>query len=180
VSKLKPLVLASCVVLAGVLVACVVQSSCLLLLNGGARRAAAKIAGASRVEVFRLDGMSPRTSPPTIGARTIGGFPVTARGADQGGAFADRLAGLLSRPSTYSYAFAGCFWPGVAFRVWKGEECTEVLICFQCDNLYAGPPQDRAMENASFAGSPRRRDLVRLAKEAFPDDPEIQALEEDK
>jgi hypothetical protein len=33
-------------------------------------------------------------------------------------------------------------------------------------------------ENGSFKGSPRREDLVRLAKETFPDDKEIQALEE--
>jgi hypothetical protein len=140
------------------------------------------LAGATKVEVFRVDGFHPREDPSRWkpGEMHVGGYPVTGRGPDQGKAFADQLARVLSRWSTYSNAYAKCFWPGVAFRIWKGEEYVEILICFLCENLYAGPPRDFVMENASFHGSYSRRDFVRLAKEAFPDDPEIQALEEDK
>jgi hypothetical protein len=52
----------------------------------------------------------------------------------------------------------------------------DVLICFKCDNLYCGPQVEYARENATFNRSPQRRRLVQLAKEAFHDDAEIQAL----
>jgi hypothetical protein len=35
------------------------------------------------------------------------------------------------------------------------------------------------MENVTFGGSPRHDDLVRLAKQAFPDVKEIQALSDE-
>ena len=68
------------------------------------------------------------------------------------------------------------FDPGVGFRVWKDDQAVEILICFGCNNLYCGPPTNRARENAAFGSSPRRSYLVRLAKEAFPDDKAIQRL----
>src|SRR5262249_20587950 len=105
---------------------------------------------------------------------------VIAQGPDQGAELAARLRSILADEATYSRSHKMCFWPGVAFRVHSGDEVVDVLVCFYCDNLYCGPPRDLApnAENLSFDGSPRRADLVRLAKEAFPDDKEIQALED--
>jgi hypothetical protein len=136
--------------------------------------------GATKVEVFRIDGEGEHVPPAKLkaGEKTIGGYLVMGQGPDQGPAFADRLAEVLNDPGTYTKNYAKCFWPGVAFRVWKDGECEEVLICFMCDNLYRGPPKDFVMENASFNGSPRRRDLLRLAKEALPDDAAIQAIKD--
>jgi hypothetical protein len=141
---------------------------------------AATLRSATKVEVFRIDGsdLDPGKEPDRA-AKAVGGYPVIAQGPDQGAVFAGRLADVLGDRATYTDRYAKCFWPGVAFRAWKGGECVEVLICFQCDNLYVGPPQDRARENATFHGSPRRRDLVRLAKEALPDDKDIQALKDE-
>ncbi len=163
-----------------VLIPCATLAGC-----GGTRSAqqeAATLAGATRVEVFRIDGGScdklPAAPKPGEEANVVGGYVITARGPDQGAAFADKLAAILSDPSTYARATVGCHWPGVAFRVWKDGHCVEVLICFLCDNLYCGPPKDRPRPNGVFPNSPRRRDLVRLVKEAFPGDPQIQALEE--
>jgi hypothetical protein len=141
---------------------------------------AAKLRGATKVEVFRIDGDDrPLDKARAPAAKVVGGYPVIAQGPDQGAAFAGRLADVLSDRAAYTDNYAKCFWPGVAFRAWKDGERVEVLICFQCDNLYAGPPRDRARENASFHGSPRRRDLVRLAKEALPEDKDIQALKDE-
>jgi hypothetical protein len=141
----------------------------------------AVFAGATKVEVFRLVGRErfrDGEEKPKEGRR-IGGFRVTGQGKDQGRTFARKLLGILDDDRTYSKRFKECFWPGVTFRVWKEKECIEVLICFICDNFYCGPPtKGQANENASFVGSPRRADLVRLAREAFPDDKEIQALKE--
>jgi hypothetical protein len=131
-------------------------------------------AEATKVEVFRLDGKDSSGE-----GKRLGGYLVTARGQDQGREFARKLLDILNDDKTYTDEFAKCFWPGVAFRVWKDQEVIEVLLCFLCDNFYCGPPQKGlANENASFGGSPRRADLVRLAKAAFPDDKAIQALKE--
>ena len=155
----------------------------LLLLGCGHHfdgRTDAVLAGATKVEVFRIDSdMRPEAwKHYPEDAKRIGGYPVTAQEADQGKRFADKLAGVLSDGRTYSTMYAGCFNPGVAFRVWKGDESVDVVICFQCENFYCGPPQAEEMENASFHGTPARARLVRLAKEAFPDDQDIQALGE--
>jgi hypothetical protein len=93
------------------------------------------------------------------------------------------IADVLSDPDQYHRDDARCFMPGVAFRVWhegayEGENI-DVLICFFCDNVYCGSPNGPERKTASFFGSPRRRDLVRLAKEAFPDDKDIQALKDE-
>jgi hypothetical protein len=143
-------------------------------------RTAALLARATKVEVFRIDGGKDHEPPvPPPGEGNVGGFPVTARGYDQGPAFAARLAEVLSDEKTYADGFAKCYWPGVAFRVWDDKECVDFIVCFFCDNFYLGPPSyQRVSENGTFHGTPARPLLVRLAKEAFPDDKEIQGLKE--
>jgi hypothetical protein len=139
---------------------------------------------ATKVQAFRIDSKEGSTGGEAKGGakvggfRRVGGFRVLARGKDQHPKLAAELADILADGRTYSDEWVMCFWPAVAFRVWKGKEVVEVLICFECDNLYCGPPRDRAEENVSFFRSPRRADLVRLAKRALPDDPDIQAIEE--
>jgi hypothetical protein len=145
-------------------------------LDGGTT---AVLAGATKVEVFRTDGTNGPFDerPRAPGEERIGGFRVTARGQDRGPEFAARLADVLLDGRTYSAARLACYWPGVAFRVWYGEEWVEVLICFHCDNLYCGPATERVPRTASFHSTAARARLVRLAKEAFPDE-EVQGLKE--
>ena len=146
------------------------------------RHTTAILSGATKVEVFRIDGLMdpPNAKPIKPGDPTVGGYAILARGKDQSSEFATKLADVLADDKTYADAYAKCFWPGVAFRVWKGEESVDVLICFICENIYIGPSTDKqVMENASFVGSPNRKRLVRLAKEAFPDDKEVQALNDE-
>jgi hypothetical protein len=145
-------------------------------------RTAAFLAGATKVEVFRIDGRNDPPDPTPIkpGDPTVGGYAILTHGKDQGREFAAKLNDLLTDDKTYTDRFATCFWPGVAFRVWKDEECVDVIICFKCSNFYLGPPTDkRVLENATFSGSPNTGRLVRLAKEAFPDDEEVQALKDE-
>jgi len=139
------------------------------------------LTNATKVEVFRIAGEEHPDQPlPAAEAnKRIGGFRVIAQGPDLGNEFAYKLAEVLFDKTTWTEDFAKCFWPGIAFRIWKNNEAVDVLICFKCDNLYCGPSSDKGVrENASFWHSPRRTDLLRLAKEAFPDDQEIQALED--
>lgn len=143
-------------------------------------RTAAILTGATKVEVFRIDGgeESPGPKATKPGDVAVDGYPVLARGKDQNKKFAAKLADILSDEKTYTDQFSKCFWPGVAFRVWKGDDSVDVVICFKCQNFYLGPTTDEeVMETASFSGSPNASRLVRLAKEALPDDKEIQALE---
>jgi hypothetical protein len=140
------------------------------------RRTRALLAGATKVEVFRLAGRDDH--PKREGERRVGGHLVTAQGEDQGREFAEELAAVLRDEATYADRSTTWYSPEVAFRVRKGEEAFDVVVCFHCDNFYRGPPADQEEPNASFRGSPRRADFVRLAKKAFPDDQEIQALKE--
>jgi hypothetical protein len=69
--------------------------------------------------------------------------------------------------------------PGVAYRVWAGDRALEVLVCFKCDDLWphvAGEPG--TLERELLAFDSVRPELLALTKEAFPDDPQIQALPE--
>lgn len=141
-------------------------------------RTIAILSGATKVEVFRTDGYNDiaTAKEKKPDEKRMGGYLVTAQGQDQGKEFAAKLSKILFDDRTYSNARAKCFWPGVAYRVWKDQECIDVLICFKCDNLYCGPPIERTFENASFWDSPLRSELVGLAKQAFPEDKQIQAL----
>jgi hypothetical protein len=138
------------------------------------RRTRSILEGATAVEVYRID--SEKVAAP--GDPTLDGYLVVARGQDRGEEFAARLAEVLLDPGTYSHSFALCFDPGVAYRLRKGRECLDIVICFHCENVYLGPPTRGVRENASFHESPARHRLVRLAKEAFPEDKEIQGLKE--
>jgi hypothetical protein len=139
------------------------------------------LASAGKVEVFRTDGEAGPydRKPRQDGGKRIGGFRVISQAPDQARPFAVKLAALLLDETNYNNNYAKCYWPGVAFRVWKDEEFADVLICFKCDNLYCGPATEEAKENASFYKSPARSQLARLAKEALPDDAEIQGLKEE-
>lgn len=167
-----------------------ISAAFLLLLGCSAgkgrpdRRTAGILTGATKVEVFRIDGRGPNdpsgTTPIKPGDPTVGGYAIMARGKDQGREFAAKLWDILNDNKTYTDKFAKCFNPGVAFRVWKGEESVDVIICFRCNNFYLGPPTDiRVMETASFHDSPNRRRFVQLAKEAFPNDKELQNLKDE-
>jgi hypothetical protein len=145
-------------------------------------RTAGIFSGATKVEVFRIDGRydPPNAIPVKPDDPTVGGYTILARGKNQSSEFATKLASVLANDKTYTDWHANCFWPGVAFRAWKGRESVDVIICFKCENFYLGPSTDKqVMENASFHGSPNAGRLIRLVKEAFPDDEEVQALKDD-
>jgi hypothetical protein len=149
--------------------------------HSGQVRAASALVGATRVEVYRIDGREdPKTSKPLApGDPNIDGYAILHRGEDRGEDFAARLAEVFSDEATYSDDHLACFWPGVAFCVHKGDERVDVVICLRCQNFYLGPPRgdERMLVTGSFAGTPGRQRLIRLAKDALPDDPDIQALE---
>ena len=131
---------------------------------------------ADRVEAFRI-GPEPTAKK---GKKNVAGYPILSRGKDQGQKFAARLASVLLEDGTLFGKGVRGFEPGVAFRMWHGEELVEVLICFKCDSLrvISHSGKGKVVKRASGAFGGHAGPLVKLAKEAFPDDKEIQALKE--
>jgi hypothetical protein len=135
--------------------------------------------GATRVDTFRLkDERADDEGKPNVGR-----YAIESTGAAQGEAFVQRLAAILLDERTYVFDSAkGCkFQAGVGFRIWKGDEsAVEVVICFHCDELIVHAPKaaDGSIRGAMEDFDPARAALVKLAKEAFPGDKEIQGMKE--
>jgi hypothetical protein len=96
------------------------------------------------------------------------------------GAFGHRLAAVFFNEKTYDFASAkGClFDPGVIFRVWNGSQYLDLILCFQCNEFKFRLTDESGKElrqgGEDFDRS--RAALLALAKEAFPNDREIQSL----
>jgi len=141
---------------------------------GGVSRSATSILrDADRVEVFRV---SPKWAE-NPGPDAIGGYPITAVGKEQGPEFAARLGKVLRSWGVGNSSKKCAFEPGVAFRVWRGDRAVEVLVCFKCDDLWPHVVgESGTLDREWLEFDAVRADLLALAKEAFPDDPAIQAL----
>jgi hypothetical protein len=134
------------------------------------------IAGATKVEAFRVD---PRHGKVDPNARVIDGYPIIADAGERPDALPTLRANLFDA-ATYDFDSAKkCgFMPGVAFRVWKEQEHVDVLICYSCNELSvisydtAGAIAKRSQEDCDHA----RPSLLRLAKAAFPGDVQFQSL----
>jgi hypothetical protein len=138
------------------------------------------VKGVTKVEAYRIK----PDKAGKEGVKTVGGYPITATGKEQGKEFAGKLRDVLFTDATYEGASARCFEPGVAFRAWTDKkESVEVIICFHCSNLsvISYDANGKAVKKdglGGFGGTPSWTALVKLAKEAFPDDKEIQTLPE--
>ena len=134
--------------------------------------------GADRVETFRLSDMGEGDS---LGSsKEIKQFPLVAQGKTQGKAFAARLTRLMQDPRTYvGPNDSTCFFnPGVAYRVWRGRECVEVIACFHCRQMLITTKDaaGRPVHTASTDFWQMRAEFIALAKDTFPGDKELQAL----
>ena len=123
----------------------------------------------------------PPGTPPTIRR-----FPVRRVGANQGRAFAQRIARLVLDERSYElrmtpfgrHIIKGCaFSPGVAFRVWARKQAVDVLLCFTCDQVGVFSVADKP-DMAAGDIDPARLAFVRLAKDVLGDVPEIAKLTE--
>ena len=135
------------------------------------------LTGATKVETFRLDDTH---DPSFEEPREIRLYPLVAKGQEQGEAFARSLSGVLLNGKTYlGPNDTSCLTnPSVAFRLWKGRECVEVILCFHCDQMLITTKDagGRIIHKAYTEMNFSRPALLSLAQEAFPADREIQAL----
>jgi hypothetical protein len=141
-------------------------------------KAVGLLQGATRVEVFRV---APEEAKP--GEKSVGGYRVAATGAEQKKEFAGRLTAVLLKDETYFGTQSRCFLPGVAFRLWdEDKQSVDVVICFGCSNLrvIARDADGKEVKTAAGGFGPDKGALLKLAKEAFPDDRDIQGLTDEK
>jgi hypothetical protein len=116
---------------------------------------------------------------------TIAGYKVLGKPQKLDGELLKELGKVLTDHKTYGWdesAHVCGFSPGVAIRYsGKNEYGDEirvvVLLCFMCEDikLYHNSP---LAENEMTNITPGRRQLVKLVKKMFPEDAEIQQLEE--
>jgi hypothetical protein len=139
-------------------------------------RMTAILGGATKVEAFRIaDRPSEKAE-----REHVSGYPVLSTAKEQGKEFAMRLSSLLQEENSLFSAQARCFNPGVAFRLWKDQESVDVIVCYQCTGLrlIARDGEGREIRRTGGGFKANSDAWVKLAKQAFPEDKEIQALGE--
>jgi hypothetical protein len=153
---------------------------------------AAIFEGATRVECFRM--MSAIEAQAEYGQEhpTLLRLPYTAKAIDRNSAFATRLGTIVLSPTSYEpYNKACTFNPAVGFRVVKGKQNAVALVCFGCDQLLlveekaclraikANPSGEIPYQMIRSCES-ARPELLQLAREVFPADTMLQALNDIK
>lgn len=154
-------------------------------------RTVSVLAGADRVEVFRV---SPRRNQNAV--KQIGGFPIVSSGTTQDNVFAQRLSSVILRQDYKKEFGLACntittvvfrIWddqkPELGLRLWQGSDYVDILLCYKCGeysvvgkSIHGPIVLSRVTPFKPFA---MRSEFVRLAKQAFPKDKDIQALSEE-
>jgi hypothetical protein len=91
-----------------------------------------------------------------------------------------RVSEALRDRDTYEAdVFIMCFDPGVQFDFYQDSRRVTVQICFHCQNLTARFDDGQSTEmSREVVFTPGYARLLRLTREAFPDDRDIQSLDE--
>jgi hypothetical protein len=106
-------------------------------------------------------------------------YAVRYREKDQGEEFTNRLSKLLQTRRTFSKMPPDVWTPAIAFLMRSDNDAIIILVSFDQNRLRVYSPDalgknPASAENLDFI----RPQLVKLTKEAFPNDKEIQALKE--
>jgi len=136
------------------------------------------LAGATRVECFRIGGRPSDEVKPA--GKQIDGYPIVSKAKEQGRAYATKLAAALQDENSLFSQQARCFFPGVGFRIWNDKkESVDVIVCYMCTGLRLVARDANGKERKRTGGGFKANWAlwVQLAKEAFPDDREIQKLD---
>jgi hypothetical protein len=132
-------------------------------------KAIALLEKANKVEAFRIEEKQTQKT----GDDYIAGYRIIGKSKNLGEKFPAKLRAALFEEKIYFGQAARCFDPGVAFRIWHDKQAIEVVICFHCTNFTVGMAGEKA---GSHGFGPRLEPFLALAKEAFPDDADIQGL----
>jgi hypothetical protein len=126
-----------------------------------------------RVEVFRLD---PEDFSNT--KQHIGRYAVIGKGQDLTSTQISRLSSALLQAANTDEINTGktcVIMPGVGFRLWQSNYSLGVPVCYECSILVVQGTKSRPLDFDS-----QRKELVKIAKELFPNDKEIQNLNESR
>ena len=134
-------------------------------------------------EAYRIDGYA-KSGPAAIGDAPgaqadkpgrLQGYPIISGPTAIDEASRATLSKVLTDPDTYLWDSAkACeFIPGVALRLSDANVRVDVLVCFSCEELEMYTNGKR-VGHEDF--DPRRTDLLRVAKQLFPEDEAIQEL----
>jgi hypothetical protein len=139
-------------------------------------RMTAILNGATKAEAFRIAD-KPLEKPE---GQHVSGYPVLSAAKEQGKDFAKRLSALVQDEKSLFSAQARCFSPGVAFRLWKDKESVDVVVCYMCWGLRltARDADGEVLHQTGGGFKANYNAWVKLAKEAFPEDQQIQGLGE--
>jgi hypothetical protein len=133
---------------------------------------------AVRTEAFRINPSMLTKKEIEDHVPSVGFYAIIGKGTVNR-KFTAKIRTALFDASSYNGREAKCFDPGVGFRIGRGREAVEVFLCFHCNNLAVAVrnAEENRYSRSSSAGFGESRELwIRLAKEAFPEDGEIQAL----
>jgi hypothetical protein len=127
-----------------------------------------------KVKAYRL---RPTASESDIHVgRSVDEYPIVGESVAIPALTTEQLIALLSQPER-ELAKACIPAPGVRLDFIRGSETLQVLLCFECKILIVY--QDgKLVGGGDFDSS--YVDLLRAVKAIFPNDPEIQALKEDR
>ena len=135
----------------------------------------------TRVETFRLaDFHELEVNNTALAAKpeVLENYTVARRGPTLDAGFAHRLATALGNGvAPKSGLVPSCFDPGVGFRVWHGKDYATVVICFHCVGVKVDGQWNGEVKPVTFSplGS-SRNELLKLSREAFPNDKTLNAL----
>ena len=128
---------------------------------------------ADSIRAFRIEPlyMDPFHSQPLRSAPRFGPYPILKESFKTNAALARAIAGALLAEGKFSLGGTTkcAFAPVVAYRMGKGTNSLEILVCFQCDEIKVGRPSGKEEYYLQFETSRAR--LLALAKQAFPGDP---------
>lgn len=128
---------------------------------------------ATKVEVYRVH------RQPKAGDESIGGFKIIGKGKEQDKDFAAAVRAIAFDEKTYNFEAAkACeFDPGVAYKFISGEKSCILLVCFTCKELeFQIEPKSGKTFRAHEDFDSKFAELLKLAKQALPDDKDIQGL----
>lgn len=131
---------------------------------------------ATRAEAYRLappEGVDPQFTAVSPLQYEVTGGPVAASTE-----LTELLKETLLSSATYDLEVAkGCGFPvyGVRLSFYRGDERVDVYLCFRCSDL-AVVREETAYAPADFSRG--KRVLLNAVKELFPQDAEIQAIQE--